>query len=323
MNRKKIAWVALLLLICLGGVGFGFLKKGSESSTQFKKITVERGDLSIAVLTTGTVDPETRLTIQSPIAGRVERVLIAQGQQVKKGQVLAWISSTERAVLLDGARSEGAEEVKKWEELYKPTPIIAPINGMIIQRNIQPGQTFSITDPIFVMSDHLIIHAQVDETDIAQVHVQQPAQIVLDAYPHEPISGRIAKIAYDAKTVNNITTYEVDVLPNNVPPMMRSGMTANITFPVGMRTGVLILPSDAIKSKEGRPYVLVPSTKKNESLHREITLGISDGKRVEIISGLSEGETVLEPEYKPGDPLDSSKGRSSTPWNPRIGKGKR
>ena len=250
------------------------------------------------MLSTGTVAPENKLNIQAPIAGRAEQVLVDQGYNVKKGDVLAWVSSTERAALLDGARSEGPEEVKKWEALYKAAPVLAPVDGMIIQRNIQPGQTFATTDAILVMSDHLIVQAQVDETDISQIKLKQDADIVLDAYPNDHVSGHVDKIAYDAKTVNNVTTYEVDVLPSKVPHFMRSGMTANVSFPAGTKTDVLVIPADAIKTKDGHPYVLVPGPHEGETVRRDIVLGISDGKKVEAASGLAEGDTILEPEFR-------------------------
>jgi len=324
MNRQKIFWIAGLVTAAIGATFFGFQKSGKNASIQYKEITVEKGDLSVTILATGTVEPETRLNIQSPIAGRAEKVLVDQGQQVKKGQILAWVSSTERAALLDGARSEGPEEIKKWEALYKPTPILAPVSGMIIQRNIQPGQTFSATDSILVMSDHLIVQAQVDETDIAQLRLKQKATVVLDAYPRQSILATVQKIAYDARTVNNVTTYEVEVLPDATVStsitLLRSGMTANVTFPVGSKTGVLILPSDAIKTKDGRPYVLMPSPGKAQLQQREITLGISDGKKVEISSGVSEGEIVLQPEYQ----VSAPKTAGSSPFAPKMrGGGKR
>lgn len=302
MNLQKISKktkIAVGALVVLGiGVSYSTWHEKDAKAIQYKTALVQRGDIAKYVLSTGAVAPENKLNIQAPIAGRAEQVLVDQGSKVKKGQVLAWISSTERAALLDSARSEGAAELKKWEEIYRPTPVMAPIDGMIITRSIQPGQTFTTTDAILVMSDHLIVQAQIDETDIAQIQLKQEAAIELDAYPGQTIHGRVSKIAYDSKTTNNVTTYEVDVLPEAVPPYMRSGMTANVTFPTGSKTGTLVIPSDAVKTKEGRPYVLVPPPKGKDPAQREITLGISDGKRVEVLTGLNEGETIYEPEFK-------------------------
>src|SRR5262249_54993338 len=147
----------------------------------------------------------------------------------KKGQVMAWMSSTERAALLDAASARGEDELKQWEELYRPTPILAPIPGTVIARNVESGQTFTVSDAVLTMSDRLTVKAQVDETDIAQIALKQRASIVLDAYPQEKLDAIVDQIAYDAKTVNSVTTYVVDVLPRNTPKFMRSSMTANVT----------------------------------------------------------------------------------------------
>lgn len=309
--KKKILLLLTGVAVAAAISATAYTKRDRRPAISYKKITVQRGDLSVTVLSTGTVEPENRLNIQAPIAGRAEKVLVDQGYTIKKGQILAWVSSTERAALLDSAHSVGPEEVEKWEELYKPTPVLAPVSGMIIQRNIQPGQTFATSDAILVMSDHLIVQAQVDETDIAQIHLGQAANIVLDAYPDNTIPGKVDKIAYDAKTVNNVTTYEVDVLPETVPHSMRSGMTANVSFPVGSKTGVVFVPADAVKTKDGRPFVMIPADGRGEPIRRDITLGAADGKRVEIVSGLDEGDTILQPEFKLGPRMR----QASTPFS--------
>ena len=81
-----------------------------------------------------------------------------------------------------------------------------------------------------MISDRLTVKAQVDETDIAAVKVGQRANINLDAYSQDSFPAIVDKIAYDAQTVNNVTTYTVDVLPEQAPDYMRSGMTASVTF---------------------------------------------------------------------------------------------
>jgi len=245
------------------------------------------------------------------VAGRMEEVLVDEGDLVKKGKILAWMSSTERAALLDAARARGEGELKRWEEFYNATPVIAPIDGTIIARNVEPGQTFTNQEAVFVMSDRLTIKAQVDETDVAQVHLEQPATIILDAYPSESIAGRVEKIAFDAKTVNNVTTYTVDVLPDTVPDFMRSGMTASVDFSVQSRKDVLVLPSEALRTRDGKSYVLLPAEAPGaEPREQNVKLGISDGKTTEILEGLSEGATVLVSQLKSRD------SKATNPFSP-------
>lgn len=291
MNRGlKITFGAVGVLIV--GAGLWRWMARDRSDVTYREHQVQRGDLAITVLATGTVQPENRLQIKPPIAGRVESVQVVEGQVVKKGQILAWMSSTERAALLDAARSKGLDELKRWEELYRPTPILAPINGTIISRAVEAGQTFATTDAILVMSDRLTVKAQIDETDMAQVKLKQRAEITLDAYPAVKIPAVVDQIAFEAKTVNNVTTYVADVLPDKVVEFMRSGMTANVTFFVESKNGVLLIPNDALSASDGQSLVKIREAG-GKVVDREIHTGLSDGKRTEVLDGLGEGDVVL------------------------------
>ncbi len=313
---KKI--LALLVLI-IAGAGFGakyyFQKK--ESDVQLRENKVERGNIEITILSTGTVQPENRLEIKAPIPGRVEKILIKEGDYVKKGKILAWMSSAERATLLDSAQASGEKEVKKWEEIYRPTPIIAPIDGTIVLKNIENGQTFTTTDAILVMSDRLTVKAQVDETDIASIKLKQAAEITLDAYPETKISAKVDQIAFEATTVSNVTTYIVDVLPQEIPSFMRSGMTANVKFFMDGKNDVLTAPNDAVKIQDGKSTVIV--LQDGDRVEREIEIGITDGKKIEVVSGLNEGDTVFSAQIKPRDKSKSG----SSPFAPARGGGKK
>ena len=291
--RKYRGVIVITVLIGLGGAAF-YWNAGREVQPAYREVTVTHGDLDVTILSTGTVAPENRLEIKAPIPGRAEQVLVDEGYNVTKGQILAWMSSTERAALIDAARAKGPDELKHWEELYRPTPILAPVNGAIITRNVEAGQTFTSADAIFVMSDYLIVVAQVDETDLAQIRLRQPASIVLDAYPDRPFTGKVDEIAYDAKTVNNVTTYSINVLPDKTPAFMRSGMTANVSFVTASRRGVPLLPADAIKVRGDHSYVLMaPAQPSGKPVEKEVKTGLSDGKRVEVLDGVSEGDRLL------------------------------
>jgi macrolide-specific efflux system membrane fusion protein len=323
MHKKhlKFWWITITLLIVVALIGIGLMQKQNDKKITYSDVPVERGDIKITILSTGLVEPENRLEIKPPISGRVDTVLVDEGAKVRKGQILAWMSSTERAALIDTARSRGAEELKRWQELYRPTPIMAPIAGTIILRNVESGQTFTNVESVFVMSDRLTVKAQVDETDIAQIRLKQAANIVLDAYPNETIAAHVDKIAYDATTVNNVTTYIVDVLPDSTPETMRSGMTANVTFMIDEKKGVLTLPNGVIKTTAdktpAKTTVLMKVAKEGKPLEREVQIGLSDGKKSEIVSGLMENDVVLSIEMK----LSPGSKKPTNPFNP-IGAGR-
>lgn len=315
MAFVKQRWKCILgaVLVAAGIAGaWAYWRSGRSVEPAFRDVAVERGDLEITILSTGVVQPQNRLEIKPPIAGRAEEVLVAEGQAVKKGQVLAWMSSTERAALIDAARARGADELKHWEGLYRPTPVLAPINGVIILRSIEPGQTFTSTDAVLVMSDRLVVKAQVDETDIAQVKLKQGARVVLDAYPDKPLGGQVVQIAFDARTVNSVTTYDVEVLPEKVPPFMRSGMTANVSFLTATRKDVLLIPAEAVKARDGGAVVaLAPENGNGRSREMAVRLGLSDGKRTEVVEGLAEGDRVRVARVRAG-----TAGSTTSPFSP-------
>lgn len=309
-NRRRIITGVLLLLMAAATAAW-FWRNGGQPPPVYREVSVTRGDIELTILSTGVVQPKNRLEIKAPIAGRAEQVLVDQGSKVRKGQILAWMSSTERAALLDAARARGVEEVQHWEELYRPTPILAPLAGTLITRSLEAGQTFTGADAVFVMSDYLIVNAQVDETDLAHIRLRQPTTLVLDAYPDAAFNGKVSQIAYDARTVNNVTTYDVEVMPAQTPPTMRSGMTANVSFVLDARRDVLMIPADAITRRQDRATVLkAPLQKDQKPTVTLIKTGLSDGKHTEVLEGLTEGEKLLVPR------LRTTSDTGSSPFSP-------
>lgn len=295
---KKIILIIVLLALAGGGWWWWRGRAENNEAPAYTEATVERGDIRETVLATGTLEPQIRLELSSPTAGRVEEVLVKEGDTVKRGQIVAWVSSTERTTLLDAARARGPEELAKWEKFYNPTPVISPLDGTVIARVLEPGQTVSSDKAILVLSDRLIVRAQVDETDMAHIALEQKAEIRLDAYQGQMLPARVEHIAFESETVNNVTIYNVEVLPLDPPPFIRSGMSAAVTFVIKETNNVLVLPVGAIKGRGARRSVNVPAIGHNtEPGTKEITVGVDDGKNIEIQSGLSEGDRVLIPSF--------------------------
>lgn len=313
MKKKTLVLILSVVVIALAIVVWRWKK--SDNEITYRTAKIERGDLMLKTLATGTVQPENRLEIKPPVAGRIEKVLVVEGQKVRRGQILAWMSSSERAALIDAAHAQSPDEVTKWESLYKPTPIIAPISGMIIQRNVEAGQTFTTSDAVLVMSDRLTVKAQVDETDLAKVKLKQSAEIRLDAYPDQAIESTVSEIAFEAKTVNNVTTYIIVVVPQQAPEFMRSGMTANVTFFGETKTNVVKIENEYIQYKQGTPQALLQNNPKEKPALVDLQLGLTDGRFSEVVSGLKENDTVaIEVQKKeakasnPFSPMGNSRG---------------
>ncbi|MBN2120200.1 MAG: efflux RND transporter periplasmic adaptor subunit [Candidatus Omnitrophica bacterium] len=291
-NNKKI----YLVIFVVGAIFLVvFLKtRGGKSTAEVtREINPVYGSIKLIISTTGIVQPQNRLEIKPPISGRIEKVLVKEGQKVQVGEVLVWMSSTERAALLDAARSQSEEMLKDWQQVYKPTPLMSSINGEVIVRAVEPGQTVTSSDAVVVLSDRLIVKAEVDETDIGKIKIGQPATISLDAYPEVKVKAVVDHISYESKVVNNVTIYEVDTLPESVPDFFRSGMSADVEIITQAKDNVLLIPLEAVKRDKQQSFVLTRGPKERKAQKRTVEFGISDDKNIEIISGLTAQDKVL------------------------------
>lgn len=301
----KVNFFAITLII---SSLFVFPSCSTNHSKPLEKAEVIRGDILAQLPTTGVVIPRNRLSVKPPVSGRIEEAMVKEGDKVKKGQILAWMSSSERAALLDSARAKGPAEVKYWTDVYKSAPIIAPLDGFIIKRNMEPGQFFNLNDDVLVMADQLIVQAQVDETDLGRIKLRQEAKVILDSYPNNEVEGRVEQIAYESELINNVTIYKVDVFILNIPEYFRSGMSATVNFLLERRQNVLLLPLSAVKKKGRRSYVFIERDKKIEPL--QVKTGLENDKNIEIDSDLSEKDVVIIPTPKIlQETIDKSSGR--------------
>lgn len=295
-------FILFLIVLALSGGGFWFYtmhKKKAEAAAEAQKFVpakVELKTLRRTVESTGQVSPANRLEVKSPIAGRIETLMVDEGDKVEKGQVVAWISSTERATLLDTARAKGPDEVKYWEEIYKAAPLVAPLSGTVIVRSLEPGQTITSSSAVIVIADRLIVVGQVDETDIGALFAGQRVSVKLDAYPDSAFEGTVESIAYDSKMVSNVTMYEVNVTPENLPDFARSGMTSTLTFLVEEHKDVPVVPTAALEYRKSKAFVRLPAKEGKEPEVRAVQTGLSENSFTEIREGLAVGDEILVPQ---------------------------
>lgn len=319
-RRGRRRWWLWALAIAVAAAaawgGWRWTHRAVEEKIEYREVKVGRGDLKITVAASADVSPQNRIELTLPVAGRIDSILVREGDEIKKGQVLAWVSSYDRAALLDAARAKGPDEVRKWEDIYKPTPLVAPLSGFIIARRQEPGQTGGTGTAPLVMADRLIVRAQVDETDMAKVRVGQSVEVVLDAYPDLKLPGRLDHLAFEARTNNNVTVYDIEVELLKDPKVLRSGMTATVSVTVAERKHVLTIPAEALTEKDGKLNLLLKGAGKDAGRSRPVDIGITDGAAVEVTKGVTEGEVLLVNVH--GLP-PASLSNTSSPFMPKWG----
>lgn len=315
MRIKKIAVVFIIaIVLSVIGVFLARMKKDKTNGEEVKEITPFIGSIRHLISSTATVLPKNRLEVKTPVNGRIESILVQEGDRVKAGEILAWMSSTERAALMDAARGKGEDSLKYWQETYKAIPLPAPIEGEVIVAKTQPGQAVTTADAVVVISDRLIVRAQVDETDIGKIAPKMKAVISLDAYPDTKINALVSHIYYESKTVNNVTIYEADLIPEEMPSFFRSGMNAAVDFIEKSNEQALLIPAEAVQREKEEAYCFVKQANGAEPVKVRLILGISDDKNVEVLSGLTKKDRVLLKSTQYSLPKNTSRGKN--PFNP-------
>lgn len=133
------------------------------------------------------------------------------------------------------------------------TEIKSPINGIVLTRSVEPGQTVaaSLQAPVlFTLAENLAqmeLHVDVDEADVGQVQTGQQATFTVDAYPDRNYPAEIAQIRFGAKTTNNVVTYETLLTVDNSDLSLRPGMTATAEITVTRMTDTLLVPNAALR----------------------------------------------------------------------------
>ncbi len=194
------------------------------------------------------------------------------------------------------------------------TIIRSPIDGVVISRDIDVGQTVAAsfqTPQLFLIANDLSrmqVNANVSEADIGHIAEGMPAQFRVDAYPGRTFSGKISQIRYNATIVDGVVTYVTLIEVGNDDLVLRPGMTANVTFEVAKARNVIRLPNSALRfdprppdpsSPPGAPRrrVRVPTVyvlEGGEPSPRQVKTGLSDGAFTELVEGdLSEGTKVI------------------------------
>jgi HlyD family secretion protein len=186
------------------------------------------------------------------------------------------------------------------------TTIYSPVNGIVVSRNVDVGQTVAAsfqTPTLFVIAQDLTqmqVNANVSESDIGGVAEGKPAHFRVDAYPKQFFEGTVTQVRNAPISIQNVVTYDVVVTVDNRDLKLKPGMTANVTIVTDRKEDPLRVPNGALRfrmpnvpidKKATRVWVL---DRENQPHQVEMTTGIVDSLFTEIAEGpLKEGDRVI------------------------------
>jgi HlyD family secretion protein len=194
--------------------------------------------------------------------------------------------------------------LKQLEEQLGYTTIVAPMDGVILSRDVEIGDAVSSilvlgSTATLIMTEgdvnEVYVDGKVDEADIAHVYMGQPARIKVESFRDRTFNGKVTKISPMGVEKDNVTTFEVRVSINNPGGELKALMTANAEILLDEHKGVLLVPENAVTYDNMKnASVEIPDNSQKEGTRKEpVTVGLSNGSVTEITSGLKEGDQVV------------------------------
>lgn len=319
-RRKRVRWLlvagGLVVVVLVAWVATRSAGRNAGPTYVTGKVT--RGDLTVRVSATGTLQPTNEVDVGSEVSGLVETVLVDDNDRVETGQVLARLdvsklsdavvnakaalASAEARVLqakatvkesaanlsrlrqvaeLSGGKVPSKTELetavaaaaraladeasakaavdqaratlRSAETNLSKGSIRSPIDGVVLSRQVEPGQTVaaSFTAPVlFTLAEDLAemeLQVDVDEADVGQVKAGQAATFTVDAYSSRKYPAKITRVGYGSQTKDGVVSYKTILTVDNDDLSLRPGMTATAEITTVERKDVLLVPNAALR----------------------------------------------------------------------------
>ena len=190
------------------------------------------------------------------------------------------------------------------EEDLRNSTIVSPMDGLVLSRDVEVGDAVSSilvlgsqATLVMTLGDMSTVYVlgKVDQADIGKVYLGQPARIVVESFKDKKFEGKVTKISPLGVEKDNVTTFEVRVSIQNPSGELKANMSANAEIILEEKHGVLLVPEAAvIYDKDKHTSVEVPDPKADNGRRKfQVRLGISNGVKTELVSGLNEGQKVI------------------------------
>lgn len=324
--KKRIVTSILIILVVVAG----YLKFRPRSlKEKYALAPVTREDIRQTVTASGKIKSAVQVDLKFQTSGLLAWVGVKEGDSVKKWQAVAGLDrrvlqkdlqkylldfSKERAdfdedikiTYRDRALTDTISRILQKNQFdldkavldveiqdiaLKLATLVSPINGIITKAEPPvAGVNVTPTTAVFTVADpaRLLFEAEIDEADIGEIEIGQPAELFLDAFPDEPISLSVSRIDFNATVDSSgATVYQTEFTLENTAKL-RLGLNGEITVTTAWKNRVLTVPFSSVDSNN---QVRVVRDGRIESV--TVETGAASDERLEIISGLNEGELVV------------------------------
>jgi HlyD family secretion protein len=305
----------------------------AELDTTRLAAQIERAEASVKSAEAKLLEARTTLTEAGQAFTRAEQLLKrGMTSQQSLDTATATRDRAEANVAMAEANLAIAEaELKQQQADLVKSKIYAPIDGIVLTRAVNPGQTVasSMQAPVlFVLAanlENMELEAAVDEADIGSVKEGQAARFTVDAFPERSFDAEIREISFASVTTEGVVTYSAKLDVDNSELLLRPGMTATVSIVTREARGVLTVPAAAFRfsppveetrsfslrdmfmprmPRMGRPggqrQAATPAGARTLYVLKDgapqavqVRTGATDGDNVEILSGIAEGDQVI------------------------------
>lgn len=333
--KSKLLPVIGLLMICLFGCGHEQVNTAITSDTiAVKVMAVDLAAINEQSNYVGVAEAFQSIPLTFLTAGTIEKVMVGEGETVKKGQLLAALNTAsyrnilaatlakekqaqdayERlsAVYKNGSLPEvkmieietGLEQAQSASKLAQKNvddcSLFAPVSGMIGTRSAEPGMNAIPGSPVITLVniDKINIKVAIPENEIASVYTGQPAIIYVPALNNAQYKGKVVQKGVIANPISH--SYEIKITIDNTGYRLRPGMLCNVLTGSNATGKVLCLPQQAVMlDAAGNRFVYVADSVNSKALRRNITTGALTAQGSIIITGgLEKGDLVITGGYQ-------------------------
>lgn len=287
---------------------------------------VEIGTISRAVTVSGVVEPLRVVGVNSQLSGALLSVEVEEGMRVREGQVLARVddrelaaqeASAEAAFAVAEAAYERADQLRASQVItiseYERdrtayaaalaqldqlrtrrgyAVIRSPLDGLVLEKRVEAGDVVGAQTQLFRIGDNstMVVRVPVSELDVVELAPGERASLVFDAFPARVFAGTIRRIFPSADPGTRLVPVEV-ALDADGAATARPGFLARVTFALGARDGVTLVPASAIVSGTGGQAVFTIDN--GQAMRTSVQTGLTAEGRVEVVSGVKAGDVIV------------------------------